>query len=509
MPHIMQKPTRNSWSKTMAKLLISIVVMQISTEVSGSGLDPIFKYIDEQQNEFVQRLKEWVAIPSDSSEPQTWDEVVRMLNVTADKIKMLGGNIEFADVGSQRMSNGQLVHLPPVILAELKKDPKKPTLCIYGHVDVQPAKKEDGWTTDPYTLTEINGNLYGRGASDNKGPVLAWLHAVEAYQALKQEIPVNIKFIIEGMEEAGSNGLDTLTEQRNMTFFSDVDYIVISDNIWMSKKPALTYATRGNCFFFVEVEGQKQDMHSGVFGGSIHEAMTDLVALLDSLVDSRGRILVPGINEAVAPLTEEEEKRYQGIEFDLEAHKKDSGVTKFLYDTKEEILQHRWRYPSLSIHGIEGAFSDPGSKTVIPRKVIGKFSIRQVPNMDPSEVEKQVTKYLQKLFAERNSPNQLKVTMPIGAKPWVANVSDPQFVAGRRAVKTVFGVDPDLICEGSTIPIARNFQDVTGKSIIMLPIGGADDGEHSQNEKMSRSNYIQGTKLFAAFFYELSQLPQK
>ncbi|XP_058878305.1 beta-Ala-His dipeptidase-like isoform X2 [Acipenser ruthenus] len=435
--------------------------MQTTAEVSGSGLDLIFKYIDEQQNEFVQ------------------------------------------------MSNGQSVHLPPVILAELKKDPKKPTLCIYGHVDVQPAKKEDGWTTDPYTLTEINGNLYGRGASDNKGPVLAWLHAVEAYQSLKQELPVNIKFIIEGMEEAGSNGLDTLTEQRNMTFFSDVDYIVISDNIWISKKPALTYGTRGNCYFFVEVEGQKQDMHSGVFGGSVHEAMTDLIALLDSLVESSGHILIPAINEAVAPLTEEEKKRYQGIQFDLEVHKKDCGVTKFLFDTKEEILQHRWRYPSLSIHGIEGAFFETGTKTVIPRKVTGKFSIRLVPNMDPSEVEKQVTEYLHKVFAERNSPNQLKVTMPISAKPWLADVSDPQFVAGRRAVQTVFGVDPDLICEGSTIPIARNFQDVTGKSIMMLPIGGADDGEHSQNEKMSRSNYIQGTKLFAAFFYELSQLPHK
>ncbi|XP_041101655.1 beta-Ala-His dipeptidase-like isoform X2 [Polyodon spathula] len=479
--------------------------MQTTTEVSGSVLDLILKYIDEQQNEFVQELKEWVAIPSDSSDTQAWNEIVRMLNVTTDKIKTLGGNVELADVGSQKMSNGQSVDLPPVILAELKKDPKKPTLCIYGHVDVQPAKKEDGWTTDPYTLTEINGNLYGRGASDNKGPVLAWLHAVEAYQALKQEIPVNIKFIIEGMEETGSNGLDKLTEQRNMTFFSDVDYIVISDNIWISKKPALTYGTRGNCYFFVEVEGQKQDMHSGVFGGSIHEATADLIALLDSLVDSSGRILIPGINEAVAPLTEEEKKRYQGIEFDLEEHKKDCGVTKFLFDTKEEILQHRWRYPSLSIHGIEGAFFETGTKTVIPRKVIGKFSIRQVPNMDPSEV----TEYLHKVFAERNSPNQLRVTMPISAKPWVADVSDPQFVAGRRAIQRVFGVDPDLICEGSSIPIARNFQDVTGKSIMMMPIGGADDGEHSQNEKMSRSNYIQGTKLFAAFFYELSQLPHK
>ncbi|NXU04906.1 CNDP1 dipeptidase, partial [Buphagus erythrorhynchus] len=162
---------------------------------------------------------------------------------------------------SSQLPDGQVLPLPSVILGELGKDPQSPTVCFYGHVDVQPAKKEDGWNTDPYTLTEIDGvhlfirNLYGRGATDNKGPVLAWINAVETFRALKLAMPVNFKFVIEGMEEAGSLGLEKLLEEESQSFFSDVDYIVISDNLWLSsKKPALTYGSRGNACFFVEVK---------------------------------------------------------------------------------------------------------------------------------------------------------------------------------------------------------------------------------------------------------------
>ncbi|NXY48690.1 CNDP1 dipeptidase, partial [Ceuthmochares aereus] len=156
---------------------------------------------------------------------------------------------------SLQLPDGQDLPLPPVILGELGKDPQNPTVCFYGHVDVQPAKKEDGWKTDPYTLMEISGNLYGRGATDNKGPVLAWINAVETYRALKLAMPVNFKFVIEGMEEVGSLGLEKLLKEEKQHFFSDVDYIVISDNLWLSnKKPALTYGSRGNACFFVEVK---------------------------------------------------------------------------------------------------------------------------------------------------------------------------------------------------------------------------------------------------------------
>nr|XP_025956511.1 beta-Ala-His dipeptidase isoform X1 [Dromaius novaehollandiae]XP_025956512.1 beta-Ala-His dipeptidase isoform X1 [Dromaius novaehollandiae] len=499
---------------------------------SSSALETeIFQYIDLHQNVLVENLEEWVAVESDSVQPGLRKEVIRMMALVANRLKVLGATVNSVNLGSHQLPDGQNLPLPPVILAELGKDPQKPTVCFYGHVDVQPAKKDDGWKTDPYTLTEINGNLYGRGATDNKGPVLAWIYAVETFKALKLAMPVNFKFVIEGMEEAGSLGLEELLEEEKRCFFADVDYIVISDNVWLSnRKPALTYGTRGNACFFVEVESGDKDLHSGTFGGIIHEPMTDLIALLDSLVDPTGHIQIPGIYDNVAALREEERKLYESIEFDLEEHKNNCRVKKFLYDTKknrltwllniiilplvlfderyslEEILLHLWRYPSLSIHGIEGAFHEPGIKTVIPAKVIGKFSIRQVPHMDLSVVKQQVVEYLENVFSKRNSPNKLKVSMPLGAKPWVADINDPLYIAARRAARTVFREDPDFIRDGSTIPIARMFQTITQKSVIMLPIGAADDGEHSQNEKISRYNYVEGTKVFAAFLLEISKL---
>ncbi|XP_034285235.1 beta-Ala-His dipeptidase isoform X1 [Pantherophis guttatus] len=469
--------------------------------------EQLFNYIDEHQDEFIQKLKEWVAVESDSQQPRLRAKVIEMVKIAADSLEDLGATVTLSEMGIQQLSDAQNIPLPPVVLANLGDDTQKPTVCFYGHVDVMPAKSQDGWKTHPFSLTEIDGNLYGRGATDNKGPVLAWINAVNAFKALNIDLPVNIKFLIEGMEEAGSTGLEKLVEKENERFFSSVDYILISDNTWLSKtKPALTYGARGNACFSVEVEGGEKDLHSGSAGGIIHEPMSDLVALLDSLVNSSGLILIPGIYDDVAPFTDEEKKQYELIEFDVEEHKSNLGVKEFLYDTKEKILSHMWRLPSLSIHGIEGAFYEPGIKTVIPSKVIGKFSIRQVPHMDLSKVEHQVKKHLEDVFSNRRSPNKLTVSMLMGAVPWIANINDPQYIAAKNAIRKVFNQDPDMIRDGSTIPIARVFQNITRKSVMMLPIGAMDDGEHSQKEKISRFNYINGTKMFASFLLEISKL---
>ncbi|KAM9307710.1 beta-Ala-His dipeptidase-like [Gastrophryne carolinensis] len=489
-------------------LISQLVMLPFTTDASEKLIEDLFQYIDANQDDFVQALKEWIAVPSDSSDPQLRGDLIRMVEVTAQRIKKLGATVQLVDMGFETLRDDKKIKFPPAILAELGNDTSKATVCFYGHVDVQPAKKEDGWKTDPYTMTEVNGNLYGRGATDNKGPVLAWINAIDTYIALKKEITVNLKFIIEGVEETGSPGLEDLIKDHE-DFFSNVDYVVISDNVWVSRKPALTYGTRGNAYFLIEVESGKKDLHSGTFGGIIHEAMRDLVHLLAKLQDSTGHILIPGIYDDVAPLTEEEKRLYENIEFDMEDLKNSTEVSTFMYSTEEEILQHMWRYPTLSIHGIEGAFAGTGTKTVIPCNVIGKFSIRQVPNMQIPVVEKLVKNYLEDEFAKLKSPNKLKVKLEIGAMPWVANVDDPQYKAAKIAIKRVFGVTPDMIRDGSTIPLARIFQDLTKKKVMMLPIGGADDGEHSQNEKISRSNYIQGTKVFATFFLELAKLHEE
>uniref|UniRef100_A0A2K6ETB9 Carnosine dipeptidase 1 n=1 Tax=Propithecus coquereli TaxID=379532 RepID=A0A2K6ETB9_PROCO len=502
-------PKLGRMASSLLALLLLLEGGMFSSSPPAGLLEKLFQYIDLQQDAFVQTLKDWVAIESDSVQPtpRFRRELCRMMAVAADKLRRLGASVDSVDTGSQQLPDGQSLPIPPIILAELGNGPKKPTVCFYGHLDVQPAARGDGWLTEPYVLTEVDGKLYGRGATDNKGPVLAWINAVSTFQALEQDLPVNIKFILEGMEEAGSVALEELVQKEKDRFFSGVDYIVISDNLWVSRrKPAVTYGTRGNSYFTVEVKCRDQDFHSGTFGGILNEPMADLVALLGSLVDSSGHILIPGIYDHVASLTEEEKNIYKSIDLDLEEYRNSSQVKKFLFDTKEEVLMHLWRYPSLSIHGIEGAFDEPGAKTVIPGRVVGKFSIRLVPHMNASVVEKQVKHHLEDVFSKRNSSNQMAVSMVLGLPPWIANINDSQYLAAKRAIRTVFGTDPDMIRDGSTIPIARIFQEIIGKSVMMLPLGAVDDGEHSQNEKINRWNYIEGSKLFAAFFLELAKL---
>jgi len=374
-------------------------------------------------------------------------------------------------------------------------------------LDVQPAEKSDGWDTEPFELIEKDGKLYGRGSTDDKGPILAWINAVEACQKTGVEIPVNIKFVFEGLEEHGSAGLDEALERRKDTWLKDVDYVVISDNYYLGlEKPCLTYGLRGLSYFFVDITCAAQDLHSGIFGGSVHEAMSDLIYLLDRLVDKDGKILVPGVYDKVAPLKDEERALYDNIDFEPDNFRKMIGAKKLIHEKKHDVLMSRWRYPSLSIHGIENAFSGPGSKTVIPRNVIGKFSIRLVPNQDPKEIDRLVKDYLEKLHKERGSPNTCKVEPHHSGKPWMSDFKHPHFDAGRKAIKMVYGCEPDLIREGGSIPVTLSLQDYTQKNVMLLPLGACDDSAHSQNEKMNRKNYIEGTKVLAAYLFEVANL---
>jgi len=474
----------------------------------AQGLQDIFQYIDDHQEEYVKHLADAVAIKSVSAWEETRDDIFKMVQHVAGEIERLGGEVELADVGMQAIDEDKEIPLPPVLLGTLGSDPQKKTVLIYGHLDVQPAFKEDGWDTEPFVLTEVDGKLFGRGSTDDKGPVLCCLHAIEAYQKLKKDLPINLKFVFEGMEESGSEGLDDLLDSRkNTPFLQNVDFVCISDNYWLGKKkPCITYGLRGICYFFIEVQCSSKDLHSGVFGGTVHEAMTDLVTLMGSLVDQKGKILVPGLYDSVAKVTPEEEKLYDNIEFDMEDYRNDMKHERLIHPTKQEVLMHRWRHPSLSLHGIEGAFDGKGAKTVIPRKVIGKFSIRLVPNMEPPAVEKLVTDHLQKVHKDSGSPNIVKISMGHGGKPWVSDFTHPHFQAGRRAIKTVFDIEPDFTREGGSIPVTLTLQECTGKNVMLLPIGSCDDGAHSQNEKINRENYINGTKLMASYFAEVAQI---
>ncbi|KAF7271581.1 hypothetical protein GWI33_015566 [Rhynchophorus ferrugineus] len=471
-------------------------------------LTRLFDHVESNKGNYIELLKEMVAIQSVSAWPHKRQEIFKVVNWTAEKLRSLGATTDIRQNGKQQLPDGEEIDLPPILLASLGNDPKKKTVLIYGHLDVQPAYRSDGWDSEPFELTERNDKLYGRGSSDDKGPVLCWIHAIAAYKALGEELPVNLKFVFEGMEECGSEGLDDVLKSEKDKFLASVDYVCISDNYWLgTNKPCITYGLRGISYFFVEVVGAGQDLHSGIYGGTVHEALVDLVYLLDKLVDKDGRILVDGIYDDVAPISSGENEIYAKIDFDPEDYRKSIACDQLPHGgVKEKLLMHRWRYPSLSLHGIEGAFSEPGEKTVIPAKVIGKFSIRLVPNQDPEKVEEEVKKYLEKLWKERGTPNRLKVSNAEGAKPWTEQPSHPHYEAAIKATKHVYKVEPDLTREGGSIPITLTFQEVTGKNVLLLPVGAGDDGAHSQNEKLDIRNYLGGVKLLASYLYEVSQL---
>lgn len=471
-------------------------------------LKTVFDYVDANKARYIETLKEAVAIQSVSAWPQKRNDLVQMVNWTKEKLEKLGAKTELCDLGTQTLHSGETLPLPPALLGTLGSDPKKKTVLVYGHLDVQPAMKADGWDSEPFELVERDGKLYGRGSTDDKGPVIAWIHAIEAFQSTKQDLPVNIKFVFEGMEESGSEGLDELLVKKQKAFLSDIDYVCISDNYWLgTKKPCLTYGLRGVCYFGVEVDCASKDLHSGSFGGNVSEAVADLVYMLNTLVDKGGNILVTGLHDDVAELTPEEAALYENIEFDVSEYRESLGATKLMHnEDKVKLLQYRWRFPSLSLHGIEGAFSEPGCKTVIPRKVIGKFSIRIVPNQTPEKVAEVVVAYLNKQWAARESTNKMKAYMIHGGRHWYTDPSGPNFVAGIKATKHVYGVEPDLTREGGSIPVTLTLQETTGKSVILLPLGSGDDGAHSQNEKIDIRNYIEGTKLLGAYLYEIAQL---
>jgi len=448
--------------------------------------------------------------PSSKLQPLT-NSLPQMSKFLVSELTTLGAHVEARPLGPQ--PGKPHLQLPPVIVARYGSSASKRTILVYGHYDVQPALREDGWATEPFTLSvDDKGRMYGRGSTDDKGPVLGWLNAIQAHKEAGVEFPVNLLMCFEGMEEYGSEGLDEFIEKeaKKGGFFEDADAVCISDNYWLgTEKPCLTYGLRGCNYYSVTVSGPGQDLHSGVFGGTAQEPMTDLVRVLGSLVDTDGKIQIPGINEMVAPLSEEEKSLYGNISFTMDNLHESLGSTTSIHATKEPTLMARWRYPSLSIHGVEGAFSAPGAKTVIPAKVTGKFSIRTVPDMQSAQVDACVYKHIDTTFHKLGSKNTCKATLQHAGNWWVASPRHWNFSAAGKAVERVFGVKPDLTREGGSIPVTLTFEQATGKNVLLLPMGSSTDAAHSVNEKLDRRNYIEGTKLLGAYLHYVAEEPMR
>lgn len=469
-------------------------------------LEPLFKKIDELKPQFIERLRKAIEIPSVSSDEALRPKVVDMANFLKTELTTLGfHDIQMKDLGIQPppVADPNL-KLPPIVLGRFGNDASKKTVLVYGHYDVQPALKEDGWNTEPFEMyhDEAKEILFGRGTTDDKGPVIGWLNVIEAHNELKWELPVNLVVCFEGMEESGSLGLEELIAKEAKQYFSKVDTVCISDNYWLgTTKPVLTYGLRGCNYYQIIVNGPGADLHSGIFGGIVAEPMTDLIKVMSQLVDSTGKILIPGIDDMIAPLTDKEDALYDDIDFSVEELNAASGSKTSLHDNKKDILKHRWRYPSLSLHGIDGAFSGGGAKTVIPAKVVGKFSIRTVPDIESGKLDQLVFDHVNKLAAQLNSPNTLKVELIHDGNYWVSNPFNEAFTAAAKATEDVWNIKPDFTREGGSIPITITFEKELGTDVLLLPMGRGDDGAHSINEKLNLGNYINGCKTLGGYLH--------
>ncbi|AOW06752.1 hypothetical protein B0I72DRAFT_137906 [Yarrowia lipolytica] len=368
------------------------------------------------------------------------------------------------------------------------KGAKPKRLLFYGHYDVIPAHETDGWDTYPYTITPLDGYLYGRGVSDNKGPVLATIFAVaEAFA--KGELGVDVVFLVEGEEECGSPGFEDVID-KNDSMIGDIDYILLCNSYWLDDTtPCINYGLRGVLHATVEVYSDNPDLHSGVEGGATREPTIDLIRLLALLTTPEGDICLPDFYKKVKPPTESEEKRFEHII--KTSHKP---LTK-------ASIRAKWALPSLTVHRFN--VSGPGNLTVIPKSAQASVSLRIVPDQDADEIKQIFTEYMQDKFAEHKSPNHLKISVFHQADPWIGDIDTPVCQVLRSIVTEVWGVEPLLIREGGSIPVMRFLEKRFNASAIQFPCGQSSDHAHLNNERLRIINLINFRRILMEFFTKI------
>ncbi|KAH7886503.1 CNDP dipeptidase [Phlebopus sp. FC_14] len=481
-----------------------------------------YAYVDSDahQEGFIQRLADGVKFPSISSDTteEGRQHVIDMGHWLRDQFASFVAQPDDAQL--VELEDPDDPNLPPLVLVRIGTDATKKTLTVYGHYDVQPV---DGWkeanpnNPDPFTLgRESDGRLVGRGATDDKGPVIGWLNVLEAHKSIAQSLgkqldeilPVNIRFLFEGMEESDSVGLDKWIKEEvakpDKGWFKGVDCVCITDNYWLTtSQPAVTYGLRGIAYFSIHITGATNDLHSGSFGRMVHEPMTDLVKLLGKLVEADG-VIFKGVEDMVPPPTDAEREEYAKLHYSVADLQKDTGNPVELSENYTDLLMGRMRYPSLSIHGIKGA--PTAVSTIIPHEIWGRFSIRLVGDQTPKDVQDIVTQFLNEEFDKLQSKNVMEIEIGPDGMPWVGNKDHWNFQAADAATRAVYKVAPDYTREGGSIPVTLTLEEALDVNVLLLPMGRSDDGAHSLHEKIDRYNFINGTKLFGTYLYELAKV---
>ncbi len=454
-------------------------------------MNDIDAYLEANRAKFEDDLCALLKIPSVSADSSRGGDVRRAAEWVAGQFRGMGLAPEIIETTGQ-----------PLVYAETPPVPGKPTVLVYGHYDVQPVEPLNEWISPPFEPTKRNGNIYARGATDDKGQMLTHLFSTSGWLKTRGKLPVQLKFAIEGEEEVGSKGINDYVATPTGRDKLKCDVVVISDcSQFGPGQPAITYGLRGGVWFQLIAKGPKQDLHSGTFGGAVANPVNALCRLLALLIDDRGRVQVPGFYDDVAALTDAERKQFASLPFSEEKFKQQVGVKELAGEEGFTTLERRWARPTYDILSIWGG--QQILKSAIQARAGANVSFRLVPNQDPDKIAAAVRQFLLK----HCPPGiELEISIAHGAPGIVVPLDSPYVAAAQRAIEQGFGKKPVFMREGGSIPIVTNFKQQLGVDTLLLGWGLDDDNTHSPNEKFSLADFHRGIKASAHLWNELGNV---
>ncbi|HSF83217.1 MAG TPA: dipeptidase [Anaerolineales bacterium] len=452
-------------------------------------LDIAIKFAQEHAPSFVEELNEFLRIPSISTDPERKADMQKAADWVAGRLIALGvRNVQVLPTGGH-----------PVVYGESRQAGEgAPTVLIYGHYDVQPDEPVELWESGPFAPEARGDNLYARGVTDMKGQIMAVLKALEAIQS-SGSLPVNVKFLIEGEEEIGSPNLGQFIQKHKDLLACD--FALNPDGgILRPDLPTITYALRGLAYFEVRLYGPAHDLHSGVFGGVVHNPAQVLCELIAGMHDEQGRVTLPGFYDKVRHLDREERQELNRLPVDEGTILGMTGAHSLWGEAGYTHLERTGARPTLEVNGLLSGFTGEGSKTVLPARAMAKISCRLVPDQHPDEVHQQLLAYL-----ETKAPKTVRYEVSyLASSP--ASISDrgSTYVgAMEKAMQAVWGVRPIFRREGGTVPVVAMFQEYLGVESVNAGFGLPDDNMHGPNEKLHLPTWRRGIETFIRFFLNL------
>lgn len=443
-------------------------------------------YAHDNHDRFLSELIELVSIPSVSTLPEHRPDMRRAARWLADRLN---------DIGVTAETSGSDDY--PLVYGEWLNAPGKPTVLVYGHYDVQPAEPLDLWTTPPFQPEVRDGNLYGRGSSDDKGQTLTSVYAAESYLRAAGSLPLNLKFILEGQEESGGAVIKQFVEEHGDRLKADV--VQISDgHMFGPGIPTLDVGLRGIVYTEIHARGASHDLHSGLYGGVAPNPLNALAHVIASLKGPDGHITIPGFYDSVQPVPEDVLQSWNRLPVNQEAFvKEETGISALAGEKDFTPFQRMWARPTLDVHGIVGGFTGEGAKTVIPAEATAKVSMRIVPDQKADEVFQQYRAAVQKLA----TPGiELEVGLIHGDDPVLVPEDSPYIAAAQRALQETFGRAPVPVRSGGSIPIVGVFKEALGINSVLMGWGLPDDNLHAPNEKFCVQNFYDGIDAVIRFW---------